>query len=237
MAGREELVDAIAGFALFADLTARSSRASSTLFEEAVFAEGEKVLRQGLTGSGVLRHPRRRGGDRRRRRRSAPASAAATSSARSRSSSARRRSPTSSRMRPLRCLVLAGPARRGVPDRPPAGDVPDAPGAGPPAASREPMAELSAPVPAGRLPGRRHRERAGRLQVSYSLRRLGRRPRGHLGRPVARRHVPALAVLPAPAVVDQAARPGRARDRAPTSATTGTACSARSRTHAPSSRR
>ena len=68
----------------------------------------------------------------------------------------------------------------------------------------------------------------GALQASYSLRPAGRRPRGHLGRPVARRHVPALAVLPAPPVVDQAARAGRARDAAPTSATTGTACSARS---------
>jgi CRP-like cAMP-binding protein len=41
MAGRDELVDAIASFALFAHL-----------FDEAVFVEGQRVLRQGLTGSG-----------------------------------------------------------------------------------------------------------------------------------------------------------------------------------------
>ena len=52
MADREQLVDAIAGFALFADLTNPQLEGIVHLFEEAVFGEGEKVLRQGLTGSG-----------------------------------------------------------------------------------------------------------------------------------------------------------------------------------------
>ena len=52
MVGREELVDAIAGFALFADLTEPQLEGIVHIFEEAVFAEGERVLRQGLTGSG-----------------------------------------------------------------------------------------------------------------------------------------------------------------------------------------
>ena len=52
MAERAELVDAIASFALFADLPNPSLEGIVHTFEEAVFAEGEKVLRQGLTGSG-----------------------------------------------------------------------------------------------------------------------------------------------------------------------------------------
>jgi CRP-like cAMP-binding protein len=52
MVGREELVDAIAGFTLFADLTDPQLAGIVHTFEEAVFAEGERILRQGLTGSG-----------------------------------------------------------------------------------------------------------------------------------------------------------------------------------------
>jgi CRP-like cAMP-binding protein len=52
MAGREELVDSIASFALFADLPNPRLEGIVHLFEEVVFGEGEKVLRQGLTGSG-----------------------------------------------------------------------------------------------------------------------------------------------------------------------------------------
>lgn len=52
MVGREELVDAIAGFTLFADLTDPQLAGIVHTFEETVFAEGERVLRQGLTGSG-----------------------------------------------------------------------------------------------------------------------------------------------------------------------------------------
>ncbi|MEO8571454.1 MAG: cyclic nucleotide-binding domain-containing protein [Chloroflexota bacterium] len=52
MTDREQLADAISSFALFADLPSPRIEAIVHLFEETVFAEGEKVLRQGLTGSG-----------------------------------------------------------------------------------------------------------------------------------------------------------------------------------------
>jgi len=52
MADRAELVDAIAGFTLFADLSDPQLEGVAHQFEEAVFGEGERVLRQGLTGSG-----------------------------------------------------------------------------------------------------------------------------------------------------------------------------------------
>ena len=52
MATTDEIVDAIAGFALFADLTTPQLQGVAHTFEERMFAEGERVLRQGLTGSG-----------------------------------------------------------------------------------------------------------------------------------------------------------------------------------------
>jgi len=52
MAGTDEVVDTIAGFALFADLTTPQLEAVAHTFEERWFPEGERVLRQGLTGSG-----------------------------------------------------------------------------------------------------------------------------------------------------------------------------------------
>jgi CRP-like cAMP-binding protein len=52
MAEREELIDAIAGFGLFADLTQPQLEGIVHTFEEVTFADGERVLRQGLTGSG-----------------------------------------------------------------------------------------------------------------------------------------------------------------------------------------
>jgi cAMP-binding proteins - catabolite gene activator and regulatory subunit of cAMP-dependent protein kinases len=52
MADQAELVDAIAGFTLFADLSDPQLEGIVHQFEEVVFGEGEKVLRQGLTGSG-----------------------------------------------------------------------------------------------------------------------------------------------------------------------------------------
>jgi CRP-like cAMP-binding protein len=52
MADRDELVDTLAGFTLFADLPRPQLTAVAHLFEEVVFAEGERVLRQGVTGSG-----------------------------------------------------------------------------------------------------------------------------------------------------------------------------------------
>jgi CRP-like cAMP-binding protein len=52
MAGREELIDAIAGFGLFSDLSAPQLEGIVHIFEEAMFSEGERVLRQGLSGAG-----------------------------------------------------------------------------------------------------------------------------------------------------------------------------------------
>ncbi len=52
MAGREELIDAIAGFGLFADLTAAQLEGIAHTFDEAVFGDGERILRQGISGSG-----------------------------------------------------------------------------------------------------------------------------------------------------------------------------------------
>lgn len=44
-------MDAIAGFALFADLTSPQLEGVVHTFEEMAFAEGDRVLRQGLSGS------------------------------------------------------------------------------------------------------------------------------------------------------------------------------------------
>lgn len=52
MVSREELIDTIAGFSLFADLTDPQLAGIVHTFEETMFAEGERILRQGLTGSG-----------------------------------------------------------------------------------------------------------------------------------------------------------------------------------------
>jgi CRP-like cAMP-binding protein len=52
MASPEELIDAIAGFGLFSDLSSPQLEAVVHTFEEVGYAEGERVLRQGLTGSG-----------------------------------------------------------------------------------------------------------------------------------------------------------------------------------------
>jgi CRP-like cAMP-binding protein len=54
MATREELVDTLAGFTLFADLSRPQLTGVVHLFEDVMFAEGERVLRQGLTGSGFF---------------------------------------------------------------------------------------------------------------------------------------------------------------------------------------
>src|SRR5213594_3803728 len=63
---------------------------------------------------------------------------------------------------------------RRFPARPPAGDVPDAPGTGPPAAEREPVAELvDRPFPPGDYPVVVVGSGPGALQTAYELRRLG----------------------------------------------------------------
>ena len=203
MAGRAELVDAIAGFSLFADLTDPQLTGIVHIFEEAMFAEGERVLRQGLTGSGF--HVILDG------------EAAIVIDGTERARLARGdyfgeisiilgESPIADvvALRPLRCLVLAGATGRGFPGGPPAGHVPDAPGPGSPVAGGEPMAELIAPFPPGDYPVVVIGSGPGAIQVSYSLRHLGVAHAVDLGRSVAGRHVPPLAVPPAAPVVDEA---------------------------------
>jgi CRP-like cAMP-binding protein len=51
MATRDEIVDQIATFGLFADLATPQLQRIVHLFEEEVYAEGARVLRQGLSGS------------------------------------------------------------------------------------------------------------------------------------------------------------------------------------------
>lgn len=53
MAGREEIVAALAQFTLFADMNAPQLEAIAGDLDEAWFAEGTRILRQGLTGSGL----------------------------------------------------------------------------------------------------------------------------------------------------------------------------------------
>jgi CRP-like cAMP-binding protein len=52
MATREEIADILAGFALFGDLQTPQLLGVAGAFEEAFFPKGERILRQGLTGSG-----------------------------------------------------------------------------------------------------------------------------------------------------------------------------------------
>jgi CRP-like cAMP-binding protein len=52
MATRDEIADAIAGMALFADLARPQLMGVASQFEEAFFPKGARILRQGLTGSG-----------------------------------------------------------------------------------------------------------------------------------------------------------------------------------------
>src|SRR5947209_17777313 len=47
---RAEVVDTLAGFALFADLSNPELESRVDIFEEQMFWEGERVIRQGLSG-------------------------------------------------------------------------------------------------------------------------------------------------------------------------------------------
>jgi CRP-like cAMP-binding protein len=51
MASREEIADALAGMTLFADLSTPQLLGVAGRFEEAFFPAGERVLRQGISGS------------------------------------------------------------------------------------------------------------------------------------------------------------------------------------------
>ena len=52
MASRDEIADAIAGMAIFVDLARPQLMGVASRFEEAFFPKDARVLRQGLTGSG-----------------------------------------------------------------------------------------------------------------------------------------------------------------------------------------
>jgi CRP-like cAMP-binding protein len=54
MADRDALVDAIAGFGIFADLSTPQLEAVAGTFDEVWYPEGERILRQGLSGSGFF---------------------------------------------------------------------------------------------------------------------------------------------------------------------------------------
>ena len=52
MAVRDDVVNTIAAFSLFADLTGPQLEEVGHLFDESFFGEGERILRQGVSGSG-----------------------------------------------------------------------------------------------------------------------------------------------------------------------------------------
>jgi CRP-like cAMP-binding protein len=52
MAVRDDVVNTISAFSLFADLTGPQLEEVAHVFDEAFFGEGERILRQGVSGSG-----------------------------------------------------------------------------------------------------------------------------------------------------------------------------------------
>ncbi len=53
MTTREELIDTLAGLALFADLSRPQLEAVVHTFEEEYFTDGQRILRQGFSGSNL----------------------------------------------------------------------------------------------------------------------------------------------------------------------------------------
>ncbi len=53
MSDPAELIDALAGLALFADLTRPQLEAVAHTFDEEYFADGQRILRQGFSGSNL----------------------------------------------------------------------------------------------------------------------------------------------------------------------------------------
>jgi CRP-like cAMP-binding protein len=53
VAERPDIVERLAGLTLFADLTPTQLESIAHRFEEQVFAEGQRILRTGLTGAGL----------------------------------------------------------------------------------------------------------------------------------------------------------------------------------------
>ncbi|HEY4188913.1 MAG TPA: cyclic nucleotide-binding domain-containing protein [Candidatus Limnocylindrales bacterium] len=54
MATREEIADILAGFTLFGDLQTPQLLGVAGVFDEVMFPTGERILRQGLKGSGFF---------------------------------------------------------------------------------------------------------------------------------------------------------------------------------------
>jgi CRP-like cAMP-binding protein len=54
VAERPDIAERLAGLALFADLTPTQVEAIAHRFEEEVFAEGQRILRTGLSGAGLF---------------------------------------------------------------------------------------------------------------------------------------------------------------------------------------
>jgi CRP/FNR family cyclic AMP-dependent transcriptional regulator len=54
MEGRRDLVESLASLALFSDLTRPQLESVVHEFEEEMFAEGQRVIRQGLSGSNLF---------------------------------------------------------------------------------------------------------------------------------------------------------------------------------------
>jgi CRP-like cAMP-binding protein len=53
MAEQDQIADELAGFALFADLSTPQLQGVAHAFEEQLFQDGDRVLRQGMTGTGL----------------------------------------------------------------------------------------------------------------------------------------------------------------------------------------
>jgi CRP-like cAMP-binding protein len=51
MATQDEIADTLAGMSLFAELSSAELQQVAHMFDEAVYPEGERIIRQGLSGS------------------------------------------------------------------------------------------------------------------------------------------------------------------------------------------
>ena len=239
-------LDALARLSLFSDLARPQLEAVAHTMSEESFPRGQRILRQGFAGSGfyvildgevVVRID---GEDRARLGKGDffGETPSCSGSPPSRTSS---RCTPAPRAPPGR----AGPAR--LPAHLSPGDVPDAPVGQPPAGACERRADATAVTRSLDAPPSLSRPLSRRATTPSSSWAAGRAASRRLlpargwasttpsSRPTrARRDVPALPVLPAAALVDQALRRAGRTTPASTSATTGTRCSPTSRSTAPS---
>ena len=173
MNGRSELVDVLGRLSLFADFSRPELEAVAHAVDEEMFAEGQRVLRQGLSGSGffvILE-----------------GNAAIHVNGESRwtlgpgdffgeTSLLTGGTPTADVVatRPLALRGRAGPGVRAVPAGAPAVPLPPAPGRGGPAAQRARVAPVGdRPFPPGDYDVVVVGSGPGGLQTSYELRALG----------------------------------------------------------------